>query len=58
MSEQRPTLSRSLVIERSWPVILDLTVAVSCLAAFYGVLYVVRYWFSPPESDRRHLAIG
>ena len=50
MSEQRPTLSRSLVIERSWPVILDLTVAVSCLAAFYGVLYVVRYWFSPPEQ--------
>ena len=44
------TFSRSLVIERSWPFVLDLTVAVSCLAAFYGVLYVVRYWFSPPES--------
>ena len=50
MSEQRPTFSRSLVIERSWPVVLDLTVAVSCLAAFYGVLCIVRYWFSPPES--------
>jgi NitT/TauT family transport system permease protein len=47
---QQPTFSRALVIERTWPVVLDLTVAVGCLAAFYGVLYVVRYWFSPPEQ--------
>ena len=50
MSNMRPTFSRSLVIERSWPVILDMTVAVSCLAAFYAVLNVVKYWYSPPES--------
>jgi NitT/TauT family transport system permease protein len=51
MNEPRQqTFSRALVLERSWPFVLDLTVAVACLAAFYGVLYVVRYWFSPPES--------
>ncbi len=50
MSEPRQTFSRSLVVERSWPFVLDVTVALSCLALFYGVLYVVRYWFSPPES--------
>jgi NitT/TauT family transport system permease protein len=50
MSGLRPTFSRSLVIERSWPVVLDLTVAVSCLAAFYAILNVVKYWYSPPET--------
>ncbi len=50
MSERRQTFSRSLVIDRSWPFVLDLTVGFACLAVFYGVLYVVRYWFSPPES--------
>jgi NitT/TauT family transport system permease protein len=47
---RQQTFSRALVIERSWPVVLDFTVAFGCLAVFYGVLYVVRYWFSPPES--------
>jgi NitT/TauT family transport system permease protein len=51
MSEPRQqTFSRALVVERTWPVILDFTVAIACLAAFYAVLYVARYWFSPPEQ--------
>src|ERR1700742_2203980 len=42
----RYTLSRSLVIERSWPFFLDLTVAVGLLAAFYAVLQIAHYWLS------------
>jgi NitT/TauT family transport system permease protein len=49
-SDKPQTFSRSLVIDRSWPVVLDLTVFAACLAVFYGVLYVLRYWFSPPEQ--------
>ncbi|QNI34774.1 ABC transporter permease subunit [Alloacidobacterium dinghuense] len=49
----RYTLSRSLVIERSWPVFLDLTVAMGLLAGFYAVLQIARYWLSGavPEVD-------
>ncbi|HEX4582940.1 MAG TPA: ABC transporter permease subunit, partial [Acidobacteriaceae bacterium] len=43
-----PTLSRTLVLERSWPVVLDLTVAAFCLATFYCVVLLGRYWFSHP----------
>jgi len=51
MSEPRnQTFSRSLVVERSWPFVLDLTVAFACLATFYGILYVLRYWSSPPHQ--------
>jgi NitT/TauT family transport system permease protein len=42
------TLSRTLVLERSWPVVLDLSVAAFCLAAFYCVVLLGRYWFSHP----------
>jgi len=42
----RYTLSRSLVIERSWPFFLDLTVAIGLLAGFYAVLQIARYWLS------------
>jgi len=42
----RYTLSRSLVIERSWPFFLDLTVAMGLLAGFYAVLQIARYWLS------------
>ena len=42
------TLSRALVLERTWPVVLDLTVAAFCLAVFYGVVLLGRYWFSHP----------
>jgi NitT/TauT family transport system permease protein len=42
----RYTLSRSLVIERTWPFFLDLTVAMGLLAGFYAVLQVAHYWLS------------
>jgi NitT/TauT family transport system permease protein len=42
------TLARSLVLERSWPFVLDLTVAALCLGAFYAVVLLGRYWFSHP----------
>ncbi len=42
------TFARSLVPERTWPFFLDLTVAAFCLAGFYAVLFVARYWFSYP----------
>jgi NitT/TauT family transport system permease protein len=42
------TLSRTLVLERSWPVVLDMAVAAFCLAAFYCVVLLGRYWFSHP----------
>jgi NitT/TauT family transport system permease protein len=45
------TFARSLVPERTWPFFLDLTVGALCLAAFYGVLFVGRYWFSYPVPE-------
>ncbi|WP_026441434.1 ABC transporter permease [Pseudacidobacterium ailaaui] len=42
----RYTLSRSLVVERSWPFFLDLTVAFGLLAGFYAVLQIAHYWMS------------
>jgi len=44
--KSRYTLSRALVLERSWPFFLDLTVAAGLLAAFYAVLWVAKFWFS------------
>jgi NitT/TauT family transport system permease protein len=44
----RHTLSRSLVIERSWPFFIDLGVAAAGLAAFSAVIYLARYWFAQP----------
>ncbi|MHB1021015.1 MAG: ABC transporter permease [Acidobacteriaceae bacterium] len=43
---KRPTLARSQVLKRTWPILLDLTVAALGLAAFYAVLLIARYWFS------------
>ena len=40
----RETLARSQVLQRSWPVVLDLIVAAIGLACFYGVLHLARYW--------------
>ena len=37
-------LSRTLVVERTWPVILDLGVAAGLLAGFYGILLIAKYW--------------
>ncbi len=55
MSEQSPrpflpTLSRSLVLERTWPFFLDLSVAACGLALFYAVLRVAEYWMGHPVA--------
>ena len=49
MSET-PTLSRSLVLERTWPFFLDLSVAGCGLALFYAVLRVAQYWMGHPVA--------
>jgi NitT/TauT family transport system permease protein len=43
-----PTLSRSLVLERTWPFFLDLSVAACGLALFYAVLRIAQYWLGHP----------
>ncbi len=47
-STRETGLARSLVLERSWPFFLDLTVAAFCLAAFYGVIFIAHYWIGKP----------
>ncbi len=47
----RETLSRSQVLERSWPFVLDLCVAGIGLACFYGIVVIARYWFGHPEPE-------
>ncbi|GAC1355461.1 MAG: ABC transporter permease subunit [Acidobacteriaceae bacterium] len=47
-SRGRETLARSQVLKRSWPVVLDLFVAVIGLACFYGVVQIAHYWFGHP----------
>jgi NitT/TauT family transport system permease protein len=39
-----PTLSRTQVLERTWPFFLDLSVAACGLALFYAVLRIAEYW--------------
>src|ERR1700678_4484555 len=46
-----PTLARSLIFERTWPVFLDITVAAFALAAFYAVLQVAHYWMGHPVAE-------
>jgi NitT/TauT family transport system permease protein len=45
------TFARSLVPERTWPFFLDLIVAAFCLAGFYAIIFVGRYWFSLPVPE-------
>ncbi len=33
-------------MERTWPVFLDLTIAVALLAGFYAILWIAKFWFS------------
>ena len=42
----RYTFSRELVVERTWPFFLDLTVAAGLLAGFYAILWIAKFWFS------------
>lgn len=45
------TLSRGLMLERSWPFFLDICVAVVGLAAFYSVIVIAKYWMGQPEPE-------
>src|SRR6202041_1932291 len=45
-NKTRYTFSRELVLERTWPFFLDLTVAAGLLAGFYAILWVAKFWFS------------
>ena len=47
----RETLARSQVLQRSWPVVLDMCVAGLGLACFYGVVVIARYWFGHAEPE-------
>lgn len=49
----RLTLSRAFVMERTWPLFIDLSVAAALLAGFYSILWVARFWFSSaiPEVE-------
>ena len=47
----RETLARSQVLQRSWPVVLDLCVAGIGLACFYAVVVIAKYWFGHPEPE-------
>jgi NitT/TauT family transport system permease protein len=44
--KSRYTFSRELVMERTWPFFLDVTVAAGLLAGFYAILWVAKFWFS------------
>lgn len=49
MSDTKPPrllFTRALLVERSWPVVLDIGVGAALLAALYGILLVARYWSS------------
>jgi NitT/TauT family transport system permease protein len=47
----RETLARSLVVQRTWPFVLDMCVAGIGLACFYGVVYIAKYWAGHPEPE-------
>jgi NitT/TauT family transport system permease protein len=47
----RETLARSQVLQRSWPVVLDLCVAGIGLACFYAVVVIGKYWFGHPTPE-------
>jgi NitT/TauT family transport system permease protein len=50
-SRGRETLARSQVLKRSWPVVLDVLVAVLLLACFYAVVGLGRYWFGHAQPE-------
>jgi NitT/TauT family transport system permease protein len=42
----RNTFSREFIAERTWPFVLDLSIAAVLLAGFYAILWIARFWFS------------
>jgi hypothetical protein len=50
-----PQLSRSLIRERSWSVLVDLLVFATILAGIYAALATVKYWMgvvTPATTSR------
>jgi NitT/TauT family transport system permease protein len=47
----RETLARSQVLRRTWPVVLDIAVALLLLAGFYAVVVLGHYWFGHPQPQ-------
>ncbi len=45
------TLSRSQALQRSWPFLLDVFVALIGLACFYGIVQIARLWIGHIEPD-------
>jgi NitT/TauT family transport system permease protein len=50
-SRGRETLARAQVLKRTWPVVIDLIVAVLLLACFYAVVSLGRYWFGHAQPE-------
>ncbi len=42
------TLSRALVLDRSWSIFTDLSVAAAALAGFYALVKIASYWLGKP----------
>ncbi len=49
--QPRLLFSRAFLVERSWPIVLDLGIGATLLAAFYGVLLIARYWAGGAVPD-------
>jgi NitT/TauT family transport system permease protein len=47
----KETLARSQVLQRTWPVVLDLCVAALALACFFAVVQIAKYWFGHPVPE-------
>ena len=47
----RETLARSQVLRRTWPVVIDLSVAAIGLAIFYAIVQIAMLWAGPPSEQ-------
>jgi NitT/TauT family transport system permease protein len=50
VTSQHP-LARSLVTARTWPILIDLTVVLCCLAFFFGMIELGSYWMARPMPE-------
>jgi NitT/TauT family transport system permease protein len=50
-SPGRATLARTLVLRRTWPVLMDLCVAALGLAVFYAIVHIAMLWAGPPSEQ-------
>ncbi len=50
-SAEPQTLARTLVLQRTWPVLLDIFVALVGLACFYAVVQIARLWVGQAQPD-------